>query len=117
LKSLERNDLVYLHVEAPDEAGHEGNFELKVKTIEDLDKRVIGRIMNRMEDDYVISVVSDHFTPVKLRTHTTDPAPFAIYNSKRGQGDQVKRYDEFEVQNGSHGVIEAKSFLSLVLKG
>ena len=117
LKSLEQNDLVYLHVEAPDEAGHEGDFQLKVKSIEDLDKRLIGRILNRIEDDYVISVVSDHFTPVKLRTHTADPTPFTIYNSKSYEGDKVKRFDEFEVRKGSHGVIEAQSFLSLVLKG
>ncbi len=116
LNSLNYHDLVYVHVEAPDEAGHTGDFELKVKTIEDLDRRLIGRILRNIKEDYVISIVTDHFTPIKLRTHTTDPTPFAIHDSTEKEADNVKRFDESSVKNGSYGLVEGHNFMSLVLK-
>ncbi|MBO8168958.1 MAG: cofactor-independent phosphoglycerate mutase [Thermoanaerobacteraceae bacterium] len=77
-------DFVYIHVEAPDEAGHQGNIEDKVKAIEAIDKQVLGEIISGMEsiDNYRLMLLPDHPTPISLRTHTNEPVPFMIYNSK-----------------------------------
>ena len=115
LEALKNCDLVYIHVEAPDEAGHNGDFRLKVKTIEDLDKRLIGRVLDHLDGDYVISVLTDHPTPVKLRTHTSDPVPFAIHNTALEETDNLKRFDDFEAKNGSYGLVRGHKFMSLIL--
>ena len=115
LEALKNCDLVYIHVEAPDEAGHNGDFKLKVRTIEDLDKRLVGRVLDHLDGDYVISVLTDHPTPVKLRTHTSDPVPFAIYNAALSKADKLKRFDDFEAKNGSYGLVRGHKFMSLIL--
>ena len=82
LEALKTDDFVYLHIEASDEAGHEGNLELKQRTIEDLDKRVVGPIYEAVKDweePVAIAVLPDHPTPCELRTHTAEPVPFLIY--------------------------------------
>ncbi len=71
-------DLVFVHVEAPDEAGHAKDAKLKVKTIEDLDKRLLGRILGGLKEPYAISISPDHPTPVGTGTHSREPVPFAI---------------------------------------
>jgi len=115
LEALKNCDLVYIHVEGPDEAGHNGDFKLKVRTIEDLDKRLVGRVLDHLDGDYVVSVLTDHPTPVKLRTHTSDPVPFAIYNTALKKADSLKRFDDFEAKNGSYGLMQGHRFMSLVL--
>ncbi len=112
LKALETKDFVYIHVEAPDEAGHEGDAEQKVKTIEDLDKRLFGRILKRAEDCKV-AVLPDHPTPIKVRTHTPDPVPFAIY-APGVKGDKLK-FDEVSAKKGSLGLIAGEKFMGLFL--
>ncbi|MCX8175608.1 MAG: cofactor-independent phosphoglycerate mutase [Candidatus Bathyarchaeota archaeon] len=82
LKALKKNDLVVIHVEAPDEAGHLGSFSLKVKAIEDIDKRLIGNLLSNLEDDYAFTVLSDHPTPVSIKTHVKGEVPFLIYSTK-----------------------------------
>ena len=79
LKALETHDFVYMHVEAPDEASHNGNHREKIHAIENFDKKVVGTILEGLEDfeRYRIMVVSDHFTPIVKRTHTEEPPPFA----------------------------------------
>jgi 2,3-bisphosphoglycerate-independent phosphoglycerate mutase len=79
LKGLESLDLIYLHVEAPDEASHNGDHREKIEAIEYFDKKVVGTVLEGLEDfeRYRIMVVSDHFTPIAKRTHTEDPPPFA----------------------------------------
>ena len=79
LKGLEELDFIFLHVEAPDEAGHAGNPREKIQAIEDFDKKVVGTVLEGLKDydDYRIMVVSDHFTPIPKRTHTNEPTPFA----------------------------------------
>ncbi len=79
LKALENHDFVLLHVEAPDEAGHSGNIQEKIKAIEAFDKKVVGTILRGLEefDSYRILVVSDHLTPIAKKTHTPEPTPFA----------------------------------------
>jgi len=88
LQALKDHDFVLVHVEAPDEAGHIGDPRLKVKTIEDLDRRLLGRILDGIKGDFAIAIMSDHLTPIPVRTHTDDPVPFIIYctgRTKRGQ--------------------------------
>ncbi|MCK5108557.1 MAG: phosphoglycerate mutase, partial [Methanosarcinales archaeon] len=99
VKTLEDHDFVYVHVEAPDEAGHAGDLDAKVTAIESFDKKVVGRVLDRCSD-CVIMVLPDHPTPIPLRTHTADPVPFAIY----GHGaDSVSTFDERSAAKGSYG--------------
>ena len=92
LKALESLDFMYLHVEAPDEAGHAGNYEEKIEAIENFDEKVVGTVLQGLErfEDYRVMVVSDHLTPIVKRTHTLEPPPFAWATraelGKSGQG-------------------------------
>jgi 2,3-bisphosphoglycerate-independent phosphoglycerate mutase len=114
LKALKTNDLVIVHVEAPDEAGHVGDYKLKVKTIEDLDKRCIGRIMDGINEPYAIAVLPDHPTPIKTRTHSRDPVPFAI-SAPGLKPDGVEAFDEFSAKKGGFGLVENEYLLYLLL--
>jgi 2,3-bisphosphoglycerate-independent phosphoglycerate mutase len=82
-RGLKDGDLVFLHVEAPDESGHEGNLEHKLKAIEDFDSKIVGPALEILKsyDDFVLLVMPDHPTPIKVRTHTPDAVPFCIYSS------------------------------------
>jgi 2,3-bisphosphoglycerate-independent phosphoglycerate mutase len=112
LAALEDRDMVFVHVEAPDEAGHSRDYALKVKTIEDLDKRLIGQIMDELKEDCVIAVLPDHPTPIQIGTHTRDPVPFTIY-SPSVEADNVKKFDEFSAKKGRFGSIAGEAFMSL----
>jgi len=114
LKALEDNDLVFVHVEAPDEAGHIKDYKLKVKTIEDLDKRLVGRILESIEEPYAIAVLPDHPTPIEIGTHTREPVPFAV-QSPRLEADDVQKFDEFSAKNGRFGLVERDGVVSLLL--
>jgi 2,3-bisphosphoglycerate-independent phosphoglycerate mutase len=114
IKALETNDLVVVHVEAPDEAGHVGDPKLKVKTIEDLDRRLLGRIMQGIADPYAIAILPDHPTPIKTRTHSRDPVPFAL-SAPNLQPDGVKAFDEESAKKGGFGLIENEYLLALLL--
>lgn len=102
LESLKKKDFVYIHIEAPDEAGHNGDIKAKITSIENIDKDIVGTILNRYSehDNIRILVVPDHPTPVKLRTHTSDPVGFVMY----GKGiahDGSENYSETETgKNG-----------------
>ncbi len=91
LKILENHDFVYIHVEAPDEAGHAGDYEMKIKTIEDLDKRLVGKLLDGLQDfgEYRILIMPDHATPVSVKTHTRDPVPYAIYDSRKKMKGEI----------------------------
>jgi 2,3-bisphosphoglycerate-independent phosphoglycerate mutase len=114
LKALEENDLVFVHVEAPDEAGHVRDYALKVKTIEDLDKRLLGRILDGLTEPYAIAISPDHPTPIKIGTHSRDPVPFAI-KSPFLKPDGVKKFDEFSARNGAFGLVEHDYLISLLI--
>ena len=93
-------DFAYIHVEAPDEMGHQGLVAEKVQSIEYLDTRVIGPIMQAMEEageDYRMLVLPDHPTPIRIRTHSSDPVPYVLYDSTR-QAKKVARYTEAEAK-------------------
>ena len=111
LAALQRVDFVYVHVEAPDEAGHEGNLDLKIKTIEDLDARLVGRILAGLEKTAtVVAVLPDHPTPVEQRIHVRDAVPFAIRDPRR-LPDGVQQYDEVSCAAGSFGTIHGDTFI------
>ena len=117
LEALKTNDFVYLHVEASDEAGHEGDVDLKIRTIENLDKRAIGILfeeLQKWDEPVAIAVLPDHPPPCAIRTHTNTPVPFLIY--KPGQEpDSVTRFDEFSVLEGKHGILEKDEFIKELL--
>ncbi len=96
LFALKTKDIIYLHVEAPDEAGHTGDVKNKVKAIEDFDELIVGNIAEGMKqfDEYRILVMPDHPTPISLRTHTPDPVPYVIYDSTRERKGENVSYDE-----------------------
>jgi 2,3-bisphosphoglycerate-independent phosphoglycerate mutase len=87
LAALRELDLIFVHVEAPDEMGHEGNLEGKIKAIEDFDEKVVGTILNGISHfgDFRVAVMSDHPTPILLRTHTRDPSPIAVLSSRNDE--------------------------------
>jgi 2,3-bisphosphoglycerate-independent phosphoglycerate mutase len=117
LEALKNNDFVYLHIEASDEAGHEGDVELKTKTIEYLDQRIVKYVLEeikKLDDEVAIAVLPDHPTPCALKTHTREPVPFLIYKSGI-EADQVVVYDEFSVKNGSFGLLKGNEFIKAFL--
>ncbi|MBN2660607.1 MAG: cofactor-independent phosphoglycerate mutase [Tannerellaceae bacterium] len=118
LEALKTNDFVYLHIEASDEAGHEGDVDLKIKTIENLDKRavkIIYEALQTWDEPVAIAILPDHPTPCAIRTHTSEPIPFIIY--KPGQTpDSVQRYDEFAAREGSYGELKENEFMLEFLK-
>lgn len=118
IQALKDHDLVYLHIEASDEAGHEGDVELKTRTIEYLDQRVVRYLIEetaKMDEPVTIVVLPDHPTPCATTVHTKDPVPFLIY--KPGvDGDQVEAYDEFTVRKGSYGLLRGAEFMRALLQ-
>ena len=96
LHALETVDYVYLHVEAPDEAGHSGNLPDKLKAIEQFDELVVGPVIEGIKKfgAYRILCLPDHPTPVKLMTHTAAPVPFIIYSGEETVNEDVAGYDE-----------------------
>lgn len=117
LEALKTNDFVYLHVEASDEAGHEGDVDLKIQTIENLDKRAIGILFEELQkwkEPVTIAVLPDHPTPCAVRTHTNTPIPFVIYKPGQ-QPDPVTRFDEYAVQEGKYSILEKDEFIKELL--
>lgn len=118
IEALKENDFVYLHVEASDEAGHEGNVDLKLKTIEYLDKRAIGPIyeaVKNWDEPVAIAVLPDHPTPCEHRTHTAEPVPFLIYYPGI-EPDEVQCYDEIACRQGGYGTLEKDQFMNEFMK-
>lgn len=117
IEALKTDDFVYLHIEASDEAGHEGDVPLKLKTIEYLDKRAIGPICEAVKDweePVAIAVLPDHPTPCELRTHTNEPIPFLIYYPGI-EPDSVETYDEISCKKGAYGQLEKDEFMNLFM--
>ena len=80
------SDFVYIHLEGPDEMGHQGELEHKIKAIEYIDEKIIGAVKNGLDaagEEYRILVLPDHPTPIRCRTHTSDPVPFMLYDSTK----------------------------------
>lgn len=118
LDALKDDDFVYLHIEAPDEAGHEGDIPLKLRTIEDIDKKVVGPILDAVEqwdEPVAIAFLPDHPTPCELRTHTSEPVPFIIYKPGE-EADTISVFDEDSCKQGSYGQIDGIEFLPTFLQ-
>ena len=118
LDELKRKDFVFLHVEASDEAGHDGEVDLKVKTIENLDSRMIGPIYEEVktwDEPVCIAILPDHFTPVELRVHVGEPVPFIIYYPGI-EPDDTQVYDEVSCVTGSYGILKLQEFMQTIMK-
>ena len=114
----EGDDFVYVHVEASDEAGHDGNLELKLKTIENLDRRLIKPIYDEVstwDEPVCIAVLPDHPTPVEIRTHVKEPVPFLIYYPGI-EPDGVEKYDEVSCVGGGYGLIQLQEFMQTFMR-
>ena len=114
LEALRTDDFVYLHIEASDEAGHEGDVPLKIMTIENLDKRVVGPIYQAIKDwnePVAIAVLPDHPTPCELRTHTAEPVPFLIWYPGITP-DEVQTFDEVSALQGAYGLMKEDEFIN-----
>ena len=113
IDALRHDDFVFVHVEASDEAGHDGDLELKLKTIEYLDQRLIAPIYKEVEtwtEPVCIAVLPDHLTPVEQRIHVGQPVPFLIWY--RGiTPDDVQQYDEVSCISGSYGLLKLNEFM------
>ena len=113
IEALKTDDFVYLHIEASDEAGHEGDIALKLRTIENLDHRAVGPIMKALEtwnEPVAIAILPDHPTPCAHRTHTAEPVPFVIYYPGI-EPDSVQTFDEVSCQQGAYGLLEKDEFI------
>ena len=118
IEALEHDDFVFVHVEASDEAGHDGDLELKIKTIEYLDQRLIAYIYNKVstwDEPVCIAVLPDHLTPVEQRIHVGQPVPFLIWY--RGiNPDEVQKYDEVSCVSGAYGLLKLDEFMHALMK-
>ena len=113
LDALRTDDFVYLHIEASDEAGHEGDVALKMRTIENLDSRAVGPIyeaVKNWKEPVAIAVLPDHPTPCELRTHTAEPVPFLIWHPGI-EPDSVQTFDEEAAGQGSYGLLKEDEFI------
>ena len=110
----EGDDFVYVHVEASDEAGHDGDLELKLKTIENLDQRLIKPIydeLSKWNEPVCFAILPDHPTPVEVRTHVKEPVPFIIYYPGI-EPDDVETYDEVSCVRGYYGLLQLQEFMN-----
>lgn len=112
---LRKHDFVYLHIEASDEAGHDGDLALKLKTIENLDSRIVRPIYEEVstwkDEPVCIAILPDHPTPVELRTHVDEPVPFIIWYPGITP-DSVETYDEVSCVRGSYGMLRLEEFMN-----
>lgn len=117
IDALRHDDFVYLHIEASDEAGHEGDVDLKIKTIEYLDHRVVKPIfeeVSKWDEPVTIAILPDHPTPCATKTHTNKPVPFVVYRPGETP-DDVQVYDEFACQKGSYGLLREMEFMKMLI--
>lgn len=118
IEALKTDDFVYLHIEASDEAGHEGDLDLKLQTIENLDSRAVGPIYEAVKDwdePVAIAVLPDHPTPCEHRTHTAEAVPFLIYYPGI-EADSVSEYNEVSCREGMYGVMDKDEFMNEFMK-
>lgn len=115
VEAIQRKDFVFVHVEASDEASHDGDLNLKIKTIEYFDKRLVGRVMGKVGgEEITVAVLPDHWTPISIRTHSPNPVPFAIAGPNR-PADNVQHFDEDSCSKGKYGLLEGDKFIKLFL--
>lgn len=117
IDALRTDDFVFLHLEASDEAGHDGDLQLKLRTIEYLDERIIRPVYNEVKtwsEPVCIAIMPDHPTPVEVRTHVKEPVPFIIWHPGI-EPDSVQLYDEVSCVNGSYGLLHLNEFMEIFM--
>lgn len=117
IEALRNDDFVYVHVEASDEAGHDGDLELKIHTIENLDSRIVKPVyeaVSQWDEPVCIAVLPDHPTPVEVRTHVSEPVPFLLYY-KGIEPDSVCSYDEVSCVSGAYGLLRLQEFMKTLM--
>jgi 2,3-bisphosphoglycerate-independent phosphoglycerate mutase len=119
LETLKTKDLVFVHIEAPDETGHEGSLEKKFQAVEDFDSRIVAPILKHAvasSEPFTILVLPDHPTPISVKTHTRDSIPFAIYRTDKADPDETEAFDEESVKNGSLGLVKGSDLIGMLVK-
>ena len=117
IEALQKDDFVFVHVEATDEAGHDGDLDLKLKAIDYLDQRLIKPIFvatEQMSEPVCIAILPDHPTPVEQRIHVNEPVPFLIYY-KGIEPDEVQFYDEESCVSGGYGLLRLNEFMQVFM--
>ena len=116
LAALDTHDFVYVHVESPDKSGHEGNLEHKLRSIEDIDSKVVGTLREGMHKrgDYRLLIVPDHKTPLSLRTHEEGPVPFLLYDSAKPHTASHFPYDERAVDEATTQVEDGTRLIRML---
>lgn len=118
LESLKNHDVQYIHIEAPDEAGHEGNLPEKLRAIENIDSIILEKLFKelpKIDEEYTIAVLPDHPTPIDIKTHTMTPVPFAIYSTNIKEPDATQIFSE-DMSQGKYGTIIGHTLLSEMIK-
>ncbi|WNY26423.1 cofactor-independent phosphoglycerate mutase [Methanolapillus ohkumae] len=122
ISALKSKDFVFVHIEAPDECGHLGDYKKKLQAVEDLDSKIIKPLLDfaiesqKKGESIAILVMPDHPTPVALKTHTSDPIPFVLYDTRELLIDSVSVFDEKSVESGAFGTVYAPDLISVMLK-
>lgn len=119
IEVLKTRDLVFVHVEAPDEAGHEGSIDKKLKAVEDFDSRIVSPILKHAkasDEPFTILVLPDHPTPISIKTHARDPVPFAVYRTDKADSDSAEAFDEDSAKKGSLGLVKASDLIGILVK-
>ena len=116
LAALENHDFVAIHVESPDESGHEGNVEHKLRAIEDIDAKIVGPLREGMHKrgEYRLLVVPDHMTPISLRTHKEGPVPFLLYDSAKPNTASHFPFDERAVEEANTQVDDGTRLIRML---
>lgn len=118
LESLKTHDVQFIHIEAPDEAGHEGNLPEKIRAIENIDSIILEKLLKELpniDEEYTIAVLPDHPTPINVKTHTMTPVPFAIYSTSIKEPDATEVFSE-DMSKGKYGTIVGHTLLSEMIK-
>ena len=117
IDAMKNANFVFLHVEAPDESGHEGNLEHKLKSIEDFDAKVVGPVVNKLNryGNFTVLVMPDHPTPLSLRTHSSDPVPFVIYAPDMNYRFNCKGFNEVDARDTGIFVEHAHELLAMIV--
>lgn len=119
IRVLREKDFVFVHVEAPDEAGHSGNWEIKKQAIEDFDAKIVGPVLDRLKEfnEFRVMVLPDHATPIETKTHARDAVPFAIYPSLDTSPDNMQAFNEDEAGKGSYQIKDGSKLFGLFKTG
>lgn len=118
LESLKTHDVQFIHIEAPDEAGHEGNLPEKIRAIENIDSIILEKLLKELpniDEDYTITLLPDHPTPINIKTHTMSPVPFAIYSTSIKTPDDTQIFSE-DMSQGKYDTIIGHTLLNEMIK-